>query len=906
MGPNFFLDRPLALLLGLPLGAAAAWLTLRARAPARRDGAGRIGPWIGPRIGRRVGAAVLVALAAAGPSVRLPAALGPPGPPTEPVVLVDRSASFRPRAAAARGFVDALPEPWRRARRLPFAEGVGEAAGDLGTDIAGALAAAGRAGAGGSPPAGVLVVTDGIQTAPGDPVRAAAALAAAGVPVHVYCPEPSAEDPLLSVESLDAPARVRPGAGFAVEARIRWNGARLPGDEAGRRPVRAARVRVGGETLGEVSVALPSGGGSAAIRFVVPGAVAASAAGDAVRGPFPGVVEVTVELDEGLAGDPIPEDDRISATVLVEAGSGEVLLVSGRRDAAREAAFASALTSLGVPVRTLSPADLPGRVAGYAGVGVLILDDVPFAALGSPRAEALGAAVERLGVGLLALGGPSSFGPGGYAGTALDRALPLESAPESRSGERLALVIAVDRSGSMAEPARPGGGRRKLAAAADALVPLPRSLPGDRLAVLAFARAPEPLLALSPLPPDEDLRRALLGLRAEGETDIFPALLDALRVAAEAPDVERRHVLLVSDGRSDATPDRAAALARFRAARARHPGVTVSVVAVGLDADADLLREVAAMGGGRYEAVEAGSEALAAAFARELDPRRLDLFVEGPFGVEVGEPLAGLEGRLPHPLPEARAMDRTAPRAGARVHLGVPAVGPLLATGGHGLGRTGALAARAGPAGFDLPPGAFAAVVKALERPPGDPGASLEVAARGRRGLSIQADVREPETGAPRTGLALDARVLGVGAGTAGVEDRERGGWRVRLLPVAPGLYRGELAPVPEGPVAVVLIERDAAVGPGRLLATALHAPGRAAELASGAPDRARLRAIAAAGGGAVVEPGRPPAELRLSDRAGPPRHRALAPVLGLLAVLLALADLAAEVRRRPGGPSAN
>ena len=60
--------------------------------------------------------------------------------------------------------------------------------------------------------------------------------------------------------------------------------------------------------------------------------------------------------------------------------------------------------------------------------------------------------VRDLGRGLLAIGGDTSFGQGDYVGTPLDDALPVRSSVRAhRDQGRVALVLVIDRSGSMAD-----------------------------------------------------------------------------------------------------------------------------------------------------------------------------------------------------------------------------------------------------------------------------------------------------------------------------------------------------------------------------------------------------------------------------------------------------------------------
>ena len=91
----------------------------------------------------------------------------------------------------------------------------------------------------------------------------------------------------------------------------------------------------------------------------------------------------------------------------------------------------------------------------------MVLENVPAEKVGSRGMELLAAWVRETGAGLLMTGGRSSYGPGGYYKSPLEPILPVSM--ELRQEHRklsLAIVVALDRSGSMAMPV--AGGRVKM------------------------------------------------------------------------------------------------------------------------------------------------------------------------------------------------------------------------------------------------------------------------------------------------------------------------------------------------------------------------------------------------------------------------------------------------------------
>lgn len=73
-----------------------------------------------------------------------------------------------------------------------------------------------------------------------------------------------------------------------------------------------------------------------------------------------------------------------------------------------------------------APADLPIGVAPLAAYKAVILANVSATELTEQRMRALQAYVRDLGGGLVVIGGPDSYGVGGYYQTPLEETLPVE------------------------------------------------------------------------------------------------------------------------------------------------------------------------------------------------------------------------------------------------------------------------------------------------------------------------------------------------------------------------------------------------------------------------------------------------------------------------------------------------
>src|SRR5207302_9029762 len=103
-------------------------------------------------------------------------------------------------------------------------------------------------------------------------------------------------------------------------------------------------------------------------------------------------------------------------------GPPRVLLVEQADGAA--ASLDSALRSTGILSTTVAAAQLPKTAADLAAYQSVALVNIPAASLRIDGMALLQAATRDLGIGLVVIGGAGSYGPGGYAGTALEATLP--------------------------------------------------------------------------------------------------------------------------------------------------------------------------------------------------------------------------------------------------------------------------------------------------------------------------------------------------------------------------------------------------------------------------------------------------------------------------------------------------
>lgn len=191
---------------------------------------------------------------------------------------------------------------------------------------------------------------------------------------------------------------------------------------------------------------------------------------------------------------------------------------------------------------------------------------------------------------------------GDTSGAQLRRPEPVEV--ERRS---VALVLLVDVSGSMSEPASVGDGRAKIEyAKASAFATASALLPGDELGVVSFGEYATNVLPLSQVADVARFENRIAGLRAnQQDTQVRAALELALRQLMRT-ECAVRHVVIVTDGAfHDMT------LARRSLQQLRAAGVTTSLVQIlggGSQDDPVEAEAFARAGGGTYATPLSGSE----------------------------------------------------------------------------------------------------------------------------------------------------------------------------------------------------------------------------------------------------------------------------------------------------------
>lgn len=467
----------------------------------------------------------------------------------------------------------------------------------------------------------VVIVSDGNQNM-GDASEQAERMLQAGTGIDVV-PIRYERRGEVVIQRLDAPATLRSGTPFAL--RIVLDNITDSGPTKGK--LRVTR-ELGGttQTVSEESVTLE---------------------------PGKQVLTLRQELDEsGLStyeATFVPDDPKSdiqsqnnSATAFTQVtGKGRVLLVEDASNAGQFDEFVNLLrrNEIEVTVRdTRRPFD---NLADLQQFDAVILADVPRVAgdgaeeitqFTDEQIRQLVQNTQHFGAGLVVLGGPNSFGAGGWTNTELEKALPVDFQVDNAKVEAVgALVLVIDSSGSMTG--------EKIAWAKAAAVAAAEMLGRrDYIGVVAFDSEARWVVPLQRNGTASRTRSRIRQLGPGGGTDMMPGLQQGYRAIQGAP-ASIKHVIALTDGQ---TPP---AAFNQLANRMRDAGITTSGVAVGPDADRMVLSGLAKAGGGKFYYLR-NPKAIPKIFMREARRVSMPLVFEDKegFAVNVVSPDNELSG----------------------------------------------------------------------------------------------------------------------------------------------------------------------------------------------------------------------------------------------------------------------
>jgi uncharacterized membrane protein len=376
-------------------------------------------------------------------------------------------------------------------------------------------------------------------------------------------------------------------------------------------------------------------------------------------------------IPDAADADQVVANNRAHALTLV-AGPGHVLLVSGQDKAADD--LTRSLMETELSLRSISAVELPDNLNRLLDADAVVLVDVDASQLTYQQMEMLRRYVTELAGGLVMVGGPHSFGAGGWIGSPVADILPVDlDPPQKKQLPKGALVLIMH---ACEMPQGNYWGKQVAVAAIKALSQQ------DLVGILAYnwEGGDDWVYPLNEVGDKAAILQAIDQMQM-GDMPDLGAHLQQTYDALMAVDAGQRHVIVISDG-DPAGPSRQL-LDQMKEARITCSGVGVFPHSQN---DIDSLVRVAQLTGGRfYQAMDPSS--LPQIFVKEAQVVKRSLILEETFVPQVTYGLSEtIQGLRDFPNLDGHVI--TSPRGGlSHVVLSSAQNDPILATTQAGLGR---------------------------------------------------------------------------------------------------------------------------------------------------------------------------------------------------------------------------
>lgn len=622
----------------------------------------------------------------------------------------------------------------------------------------------------------IVIVTDGNENL-GQSRELAKQVADAGIGIDVVPIRLDAKSEVL-MEKIDLPTDIRKGQPF--DARVVVNNFSEAGEE-NEVPGRLRVIqKVGGEEslLFEEDITLEAG------KNVIP-------LTHSIEQPAPYTYEAEF-IPAGREDDALSQNNRATAYTYVR-GQGRVLLIEDRNRPGDYDLMVEALRNADIEVVVTSTNRLFTSLVELQAYDAVILAGVPrvsgestneITSFSDAQIDML-ARSAQLGVGLLMIGGPEAFGAGGWTGTELEKAMPVNFQIRNQKIQAVGALALIMHASEMAE----GNHWQKVIARA-AIEQLGAS---DLAGVLHWARGGDAWLwggknGLLPVGGNKKAMLAAVGRMTPGDMPQFDPAMKMAVAGLARTQASMKHCIIISDG--DPSAPTSSTIAAFK-----KNNITISTVAVashGLSGS-QRLQQIAQATGGKYYAVKSG-RALPKIFQREARRVSRPLVYEPSGGVvpQIIFPhslLDGVERSLPRI--DGFVLTETKDNALAQVLIRSPKPdspenSTVLAVWNYGFGRTAALTTDAGSRwasqwtewdGYDK---FYSQLVRWLMRPTGDTGK-----------FTIATQVRDGEIQVVVNALDKNDSFLNFLDITATALDPELKPLPLRMKQTAPGRYVG-------------------------------------------------------------------------------------------------------------------
>ena len=502
----------------------------------------------------------------------------------------------------------------------------------------------------------IVLISDGTETA-GDLRSILDELKSRGIAVDVM-PITYSYKSEVWVEQLELPRNIKLGESYEADVV-------LSSLKAGNGQL---VLKENGRTIAEQDIDFPAGKS----RFTFP-----------IRLRSAGYYEYSATVIVEPGQDSWKENNTVLNYLFIE-GEGRVLVVTDPRgNPADHESLVRAIREGERVVEIRNAYEFPRDALSLMAYDVVIFVNVGVESFDVVQLGAVKDAVENLGVGFLMVGGPNSFGPGGYRKTVIEEILPVEmDITKKKVLPKGALAIILH---TCEFPEGNTWGKRITKQAIKVLHPQ------DEIGVLVYGSTGEQWL-FEPTPAREyaSLAKKINGA-VIGDMPSFESTMKLGLEGLKKSDASAKHMIIISDG--DPQPPTPKLLAEFAANK-----ITISTISIFPHGgrEVQIMQHIASSTGGRYYFPDDPS-LLPSIFIKESNTLKRTMIQNETLQPEVGFPssiLKGLDGLPPlhgyvltTAKPRAETILQTPPKEN---ELGEGEIDPLLAIYKKGLGTSAA------------------------------------------------------------------------------------------------------------------------------------------------------------------------------------------------------------------------
>ncbi|MCE5267577.1 MAG: VWA domain-containing protein, partial [Planctomycetaceae bacterium] len=437
----------------------------------------------------------------------------------------------------------------------------------------------------------IVIVSDGNQNL-GNAAEQAQAMSAAGVSIDAVPVRYRTRADVI-VERVTLPPDIRRGEPFDLRVVVTNTAEPTPRDSGAVRGRIELRATAGGRTdvLSDQPVVLPPGKKVFTIRQKIEAANFYT-----YEARF---------IPNRPDDDAFSQNNRATAFTHVQ-GKGQVLLIEDYEHPGEFALLTDRLRRQGLEVEVQPSNQLFSTLADLQPYDTVLLANVPREHFSDGQIAMLARNTQQMGAGLVMLGGPNSFGAGGWTNTEVEQAMPVDFQIKSFKVVPRGALAMIMHASEIAE----GNHWQKVIAkkAIEALGPQ------DYCGVIHWNGTSQWLWSagLLAVGPNRDQMMARLDRMTPGDMpDFDPTMALAARGFSQLPDAAVKHLIIISDG--DPSPPNPGTITALKKL-----GVTISTAAVGAHqaAGSSTLSAISAATGGKYYVVN-NANSLPRIFQRE-------------------------------------------------------------------------------------------------------------------------------------------------------------------------------------------------------------------------------------------------------------------------------------------------